>query len=318
MKLPPILVIGALNTDILGAGVPSLVGVGELCFGGQARIVAGGKARNVAQMMSVFPEADIRMLGKTGRDPYGLWKLPLEALQSAGVDTTSVLVDEQSMPGIALIPIDKNGRNQIYVLPGANAAFSPDDIQKSSHIFDDIASQNGCIVLSLEIPISTVACVIEEAKKRGIRILIDPGGMQQSIDYQVILQDTTYLLKPNVHEAAGLSGLASVNRDNAAQAAAVLQSKGVKNILITLGAEGAYFSGTNGQQYIPIPNMNDDVEQTDETGCGDQVMATLSLLLTLGWDMEHAAKCAIAAGSLQYRKIGVQPLSYKELQSVMI
>jgi ribokinase len=313
----PLLVVGALNTDLLGIGVPALLNAGELGFGGTLRVAPGGKGRNIAQMIAAFPEADVRMLGKTGKDPYGLWKPPLEALKSAGVSTVAILTDERLMPGIALIPVDQKGKNQIYVLPGANDHFSSDDIESSRNIFEEVRALHGSVVLSLEIPFPTALKVVSIAREMHITLLIDPGGMQNTIDYSPMLQKGISLLKPNVHEARALSGIEVRDFESAKNAASKLRSFGIEHVLITAGADGAYLFGPTVERHIPAPTLQTASEQTDETGCGDQVMAVLSYCLAIGMDMERAASAAIAAGSLQYRRAGVQPLSFDELKPLV-
>lgn len=59
---------------------------------------------------------------------------------SLGVDhllSTGELTLGGKYPGIALIPVDKNGKNQIYVLPGINADFSSDDLDKANKLLSE-------------------------------------------------------------------------------------------------------------------------------------------------------------------------------------
>ena len=83
-----IIVPGGLNTDLIGLGVDHLLGPGELTLGGSFHIGPGGKARNMAQMAATWLGSDtVAMIGKTVRDPYGLWRVPVDALVEAGVNT---------------------------------------------------------------------------------------------------------------------------------------------------------------------------------------------------------------------------------------
>lgn len=58
------------------------------------------------------------------------------------------------------------------------------------------------------------------------------------------------------------------------KAAAKLQTMGIENVLITHGAHGAYLFAEREQVYIPIPDIEAG-KAKDETGCGDQTMATV-------------------------------------------
>ncbi|MFN2128648.1 MAG: PfkB family carbohydrate kinase, partial [Anaerolineales bacterium] len=118
-----IIVPGGLNTDIVGLGVERILGPGELTLGGELKIGPGGKARNMAQMAAIYlGKGQVAMIGRSSRDPFGLWEVPITSLKKAGVDISFVKISEFSeygnkFPGIALIPVAKSGRNQIYVHP---------------------------------------------------------------------------------------------------------------------------------------------------------------------------------------------------------
>jgi len=156
-----IIVPGGLNTDLIGLGVERLLGPGELTLGGIFHVGPGGKARNMAQMAAVWlGPGKVAMIGKTVQDPFGLWKVPMDALKEAGVNTDAIQVldFEQSgrkYPGIALIPVDGSGKNQIYCIPGINNDFSPADICAAENLFRS-AGPSAYMMLALEIPTNTV------------------------------------------------------------------------------------------------------------------------------------------------------------------
>ena len=125
MKEPAarMIVVGGLNTDIVAAGVDALLGPGELSRSGELLIGPGGKSSNIARMAAcLLGERQVFMIGKTSRDPYGLWEVPVKALREAGVNTDHVAVEDRErsgkLPGVALIPVNRRGQNQIYCIPG--------------------------------------------------------------------------------------------------------------------------------------------------------------------------------------------------------
>jgi sugar/nucleoside kinase (ribokinase family) len=66
-------VVGSLNTDIVGSGLRRFPGPGEHVYGQELLIGPGGKSRNIADMMArLGPEGSVAMVGRTVRDPYGL------------------------------------------------------------------------------------------------------------------------------------------------------------------------------------------------------------------------------------------------------
>jgi len=306
-----IIVPGGLNTDLIGLGVDRLLGSGELTLGGTFHVGPGGKARNMAQMAAAWlGHGQVAMIGKTVRDPFGFWKVPLEALNEAGVNTKAVQILDfeksgRQFPGIALIPVDRTGKNQIYCIPGINGTFSPDDIRAAEGLFQHAVSP-AYMILALEIPTETVNEAIAIAGKHQVRVVLDPGGISAGQVESVPLSDL-YIIKPNEHEAEILTGVKITGLDSAARAAKQLMKKGVQYVMITHGARGAYLFGNGVSRHIPIPEINGGTVH-DETGCGDQVTATLTACLTEGMSVELAAEIAIRAGTIQFYRKGIEPV----------
>jgi ribokinase len=321
---PAILVPGGLNTDFILTGVDRLLKPGELGAGTTLDIKPGGKSRNIAQMIARLTEpGSVAMLGRTVRDEHGLWKAPYEALKESGVnvDHVKVLSPQEAgtpLPGIALIPVDREGKNQIYLYPGANAGFSPADLDDAEKAFEKAGAKQGILALSLEMPMETAAHAIALAKRHALKVVLDPGGIspsptpEQLAQYRALLNGVD-LFKPNEHETKVLTDIAVVNLQTAVQAAEVLRGFGVGAVLITAGKEGAYLIAGDVQIHIPIPDVQTDKSMRDETGCGDQTMAGLCAGLLKGDSLEQAAKTGILAGTLQFYRKGVQPVSREDI-----
>ena len=310
-----IIVPGGLNTDIVGLGVEKLLAPGELTLGGKLKIGPGGKARNMAQMAAAYlGDGTVAMIGRSSKDPFGLWKIPMQSLNDAGVDTTFIKILSfedagQEYPGIALIPVDEKGRNQIYVLPGVNEDFCTQDVEEARELFENEGKKK-ILLLALEIPMETARYCIEKAASNGIRVVLDPGGI--SAPAAEIFDEKIFLLKPNEHETKILTGLPVNDFESARKAADILLSKGIQNILMTHGEEGAYLFNKDVSLHIRIPEVEDSAVH-DETGCGDQVTAIVASCLAEGRDLIEAAELAVRAGTLQFTKAGIQPVSRQEL-----
>lgn len=311
------IVIGSLNTDLVATGIKQFPKPGEHVYGKELRIGPDGKSRNIADMLAnLAPKDSVAMVGRTVKDPYGLWRLPMDALTKVGVNTDYVnVLDYESankLPGIALIPVDQQGNNQIFVLPGISDDFSVADIYAVADLFEAVAANNGTLVLTLECPLDTATFAVQQANKYGLRVMFDPGGIEVDNDLSKLIAAGIYLIKPNEHEAKMLTGVEVTDLESAKLAADKLQERGVGNVLITAGVEGAYLFSQSLQVHIPIPEVNVGDEK-DETGCGDQTMAALCALLQEGKSVQEAAELAILAGTLQFHKTGIQPIKRDEL-----
>jgi ribokinase len=312
-----VIVPGGLNIDMVGLGVDRIIGPGELTLGGTLKIGPGGKARNMAQMAAAYlGPGRVAMIGRTSKDPYGLWKIPVRSLDDAGVDTRYIRISSfeeagSKYPGVALIPVDKKGKNQIYVLPGVNQDFCKQDVDVARVLFEGEGRK--IMILALEIPMEVVEYCIEIAVSYGVQVILDPGGVGGPIDE--MLNKRISLLKPNEHEARILTGISVLDENSAEQAARAMLSRGVRNIFLTCGEEGGYLFNPEMSLHIPCP----DVEDTgihDETGCGDQVTAVVASCLAEGLPLEEACRLAILAGTLQFYRAGIQPVTKTDLIKV--
>jgi ribokinase len=312
-----LIVLGSLNTDIVATGLKRFPKPGEHVYGKELVIGPGGKSRNIADMAAHLMEPGaVAMLGRTTQDKYGFWQMPIDALHRAGVNTDYVVIDTTSdkLPGIALIPVDEKGNNQIIVLPGISDDFSPEDVDAAGVLFEEVAKNNGYLALTLECPLPTAHHAIQKAKSRGLKIVFDPGGIESDTKLDQLL-DGIYLIKPNEHEAKILTGVEVTDFDSAKQAAQELHKQGIENVFITHGINGAYLFSGNLQKHIPIPDIEAGDEK-DETGCGDQTMAALCAFLQDGKPLEEAAELAVLAGTLQFYRQGIQPVVKQELETI--
>jgi ribokinase len=313
-----VVVPGGLNTDLVAAGLPRLAEPGKLITGKELKISPGGKSRNVAEMIAVLSGPGVvAMVGRTAKDPYGLWKVPMSALETAGVDTAYVQVGEfrGKLPGVALIPVDQKGNNQIYLLPGANADFSDEDIRVARPAFEAAQKNSGLVVLSMELPLATALAALDISAELGLKVVLDPGGIQEGEDYRSILDKNIFLLKPNEHEAEILSGVVVSDMDSAKKAADILRRGKIQNVLITAGAEGAYLFMDSVEEHIPVPKVDAAASgEKDATGSGDQAMAAICAMLVQGRDLAAAARLGVAAGTLQFYRAGIVPVTREELE----
>ena len=312
-----VLVIGSLNTDLIATGIKRFPQPGEYVIGKELRISAGGKSRNIADMIAhLSPPGTVGIIGKTVRDPYGLWKVPMDALAEAGVSTDYVTVldysEAQKLPGIALIPVEEEGNNQIFVIPGVSDDFSSEDIDKAAPLFAAVGANEGVLIVTLECPLATAEYAIKKANQYGLRVLFDPGGIQAGIDVSPLLHLGIFLIKPNEYETKLLTGVEVTDFDTAETAARTLRQEGITNVLITVGADGAYLFSETIQEHLPVPTVA-STDERDETGCGDQTLAALCAALQAGETLEDATKTAILAGTLQFHRHGIRPLTLAEL-----
>jgi ribokinase len=136
-----ITVVGSANIDLV-ARCERLPRPGETVTDATFERIPGGKGANQA-VAAARLGAEVRFIGRIGRDD-----LVLRSLQAEGVDTSGV-VREEGESGVALILVDATGENVIVVAPGANRRLAPEEVA-------DLGDADA-VICQQEIPLETVA-----------------------------------------------------------------------------------------------------------------------------------------------------------------
>ena len=286
-----IVVIGSCNTDMV-VKANRLPIPGETILGGTFYMNPGGKGANQAISASRLG-AEVTFISKIGYDLFGLQAL--EIYKSEKINTDFIFTDSKSPSGVALISVDSFGENSIIVAPGANRSLSTEDISKavSKIVEADI------ILIQLEIPMEAVEYAVELANRYGKKIILNPApasGLSDSFLSNI------HAILPNRIEAEMLSGVKVTDIESAHRAAQIIGERGIENVVITLGKEGAYVK--EGEMYTLLPAK--EVEAIDTTGAGDVFCGAFSVYLSEGHSLTDAVKFANIAASLAVTRIGAQ------------
>lgn len=292
MGASKILVIGSINMDLV-LRVPYIPQVGETLLGSSVERIPGGKGANQAVTAAKLG-ANVSMLGKVGGDEFGV---PLiDNLRQAGVHADRIDLVPAASSGLAVIQVNDEGDNSIVVLAGAN------DLCSKDYILDheELIKEAEIVILQMEIPHEAVYQAIDLANKHRKTVLLNPAPAPDFIP-DAILGKLDYLI-PNETELQKLSGQPVDSIAAAEDAAKVLLSKGVSNLIITLGSNGSLYVSENGAVHVPARA----VKAVDTTAAGDSFVAAFAVGLSEGKSVQEAIAFATKVSSIVVTKAGAQ------------
>jgi ribokinase len=287
----PIFVVGSSNTDMV-VKADHLPAAGETILGGMFLMNPGGKGANQA-VAAARLGGNVTFIANLGNDIFG--RQALEHLRNEKINTDFVTIDNEYPSGVALINVDRHGENCIVVAPGANYAL---DIPKVSMALESI-KEHGIVLIQQEIPLETVEYVMERVAATGGRVILNPAPankIKESAFYNL------FAITPNETEAELLTGIKVTDAASAAEAASALHKKGVRHVVITLGAKGAFVSSGGHQETIKGPS----VTATDTTAAGDCFNGALAVGLSEGQTLRDAVAFACRAASISVTRMGAQ------------
>ena len=286
-----ILVIGSSNTDMV-VKTDKLPAPGETVLGGIFLMNPGGKGANQA-VAAARLGGQVVFVAKVGNDIFG--QEAIAGFRQEGIDTTHVLTDSEHPSGVALINVDASGENCITVAPGSNAHLQPAETEVALQT----ARPDTLVLLQLEIPLSTVESVVEQAVVKGLRVILNPAPAQT---LRTDLFRHLFLITPNETEAELFTGIRVTDLPTAKQAAQKLHALGVSNVVITLGSKGAYFSTGMEDQLITTAT----VKAIDTTAAGDCFNGALTVGLAEDKSLPEAIAFACKAASISVTRMGAQ------------
>ncbi|KAF1833986.1 ribokinase [Decorospora gaudefroyi] len=304
-------VIGSLNVDLVSR-TPRIPHAGETLTSTSFAIGWGGKGANQAVACARLSrsrnqaqndaDVQVRMVGAVGADEFHAGFLA--ALREDGVNVDRVQILEGKKTGVAVILVETHsGENRILVFPGANGEV------KGKR--DLVEGDEGVVLFQLELPVEVVLHNMKIARDRGAETILNPAPA-------IPLPNEAYQglrhLMVNETEAALLSGIE--NPTSWDEVAAVFISRGVENVIITLGGEGVFYKTakqqSESQKGHMVPALK--VKVVDTTGAGDTFAGAYTVAVArwkamaqgADFDLDAAIAHANRAASMTVQKAGAQ------------
>ena len=252
----------------------------------------GGCALNTASALAKLG-LQAAVVGKVGDDALGDFLLGL--LRERRLDARGVLRDPGEPTSGTVVMVDARGERTFLHLPGANAALRADELDAELLFGGRALHVAGSLVMPA-LDGEPTARILREARERGLLTsldtVFDATGRWERVKPALPLLD---LFTPGIQEARALTG-----EHEPPRIAARLRELGVRELALTMGADGSYAAGEGFEGFIaPLP-----VQAVDGTGSGDAFAAGLLYGKLAGWPFERAARFANAAGALATTAVG--------------
>jgi ribokinase len=275
-----------------GLQVPSFPRPGETLHGRNYQVIAGGKGANQA-VAAARLNADIGFIACVGDDSFGI--NIRENFRMDGIDITAVKMEPNCPTGIAMIQVSDSGENSICLSAEANAKLTAAAIEPDL----ERIRQADYLLMQLETPLCGIEKAAQVAKDANTVVILNPAPARVLSDELLACVD---MITPNETEAEVLTGITVTDAESAQQAANILHDKGIKTVMITLGAKGVWLS-QDGRGDI-IAGFN--VEVTDTTAAGDTFNGAFVTGLLEDLSLESAIKFAHAAAAISVTRFGAQ------------
>jgi fructokinase len=225
----------------------------------------GGATAN-ACVVAARLGAGVALAGGAGDDEWGRWLRDRLAAEGVGMDWFGLVADEPT--GLAFVTVDRAGEPSFHLRSGATGSLERVEEALAAH--DALAFSSNALVGEAERAATLAAR--EEALAAGKPVVVDanlrlhrwPHPGRAATETRACLPEA-FLVKCNRAEAQMLSGEADPLR-----AAEGLLAGGARNVIVTLGAEGALLRGELRHRVAGAP-----AEVVNTSGAGDAFLGVL-------------------------------------------
>jgi ribokinase len=286
-------VMGSFVAD-LAFRTPVLPQWGQTVMGSEFRLGPGGKGSNQA-VAAARLGAKVSFISKLGRDPFG--DLARDTYKKEGIDTRFLFETEHATGAASIVVHETKGENAIVVVPGACFQMTVDDVKRAAPLIE----QSLIFVTQLELPVAVVVAGLALAHSKQVPTILNPAPATELP--QNIYPFCDYFT-PNESEAAALSGIAVSDIASATRAADEFLKRGVRNVIITLGAEGALVRTKQLTQHVAAIDAGPVVETT---GAGDAFNGGFAVALLEGRDVVEATRFGCAVAGISVTRLGTAP-----------
>jgi len=265
---------------------------GQTVLGKNHIVGPGGKGSNQA-IAAARLKGNVHFITKIGQDTHA--NMALKLYKEAQLNINSIIQDKKLSTGVAGIMIDESGNNAINVVAGAAAHLNNEDIDQNLNTI-----KNSKIFLTqLETPEQVTLYALSKAKENNCVTILNPAPARKIEEEYFKLID---YFTPNETEAEFYLNKKIKSENDIKEAANQFLKKGVKNIIITLGEKGVYYSSGKENYFVEACKLKNNV--VDTTGAGDAFNGAFAVGLANSLENKDALVFANKVAGISTTKLG--------------
>jgi ribokinase len=268
---------------------------GETVMGTDFRLGPGGKGSNQS-VAAARLGAKVYFISKLGDDNFA--DMAVRTYQEEGVDTRFIIRSGGHNTGAAAIIVQAStGENAIIVAPGAASALTDEEVDLAREQIQESA----VFMTQLELPVAVVEHGLQTARRLGVPTILNPAPACELSPALFALCD---YITPNESEAATLTGRSVISLADAERAADELLSRGVGNVILTRGAQGALVKN---KSLMEVIDAFDAGPVIDTTGAGDAFNGAFAVALSEGLGVVAATRFGCVVAGISVTRHGTAP-----------
>jgi pseudouridine kinase len=278
---PFVVSIGGANVDIHGKSLGVLRH--HASNPGAVTTSAGGVARNIAENLARLG-ADSRLISLVGNDQHG--DLLLQRCRDAGVDIRNVGQIDAAQTSTYLAILDAAGEMQVAINDmSIIEALGPERLQ----VHETMLKHASLIVLDANLPEEALDWLASTFAENTL--FVDTVSVAKAPKIEPYLY-AIHTLKTSQGEAEALAGLSAKTQKDRLKLAAWAHDRGVRQLFITLGKRGVFYSTAEARGIEKLPGRKDAIRNAD--GAGDAFLAGIAYATLRNWSLMKSLGFALA------------------------
>ncbi len=252
------------------------------------RMDPGGGGLNVSRALHQLGSSSTAVFPSGGFEGKRL----LEKLDQNGINHHAVDIADTIRENLTILE-DANEHQYRFGMPGPEIL--PDELERIVESINIQLETGGILVVSGSLPDSVPLDLYQRlgeiTMSKRAWYIVDASGSQleAALDTKRL-----FLIKPNLRELAMLAGKEKLEQPEIRETAQALVRRGkVKNVVVSLGAGGAYLINEDLQLKYDSPTVPVD----SRIGAGDSMMAGIVGALAEDQTLSEAVRRGVAAGA---------------------